>query len=156
MDLVVGYSNPLYDGRKVIDEFLLGPNGDLQFDYLGQIRTVVDESKLVQQIGKILLTEQGENIFEARYGTILHSFIGAPVYEDTTYGLLKQTILDAIGLFIALQQDITNEHEKIATVESIGTAFNEDNTNCSISVYLSVTNEAAKEVTASISIPYTG
>lgn len=152
MDLLLGTLNPEYENKKSQNQFLLDSDGDLQFNELGLLRTVENKDKLTQQVGKILLTEQGTNIFEERYGTILNSFIGVPVVDDTTYAVIKQTILDALGLFIGVQQDIDNPEEKLATVETLSVLFNQENKN-EVQIELIITNEAIQEVLVTLVLP---
>lgn len=155
MDLLLGTPNPDFDDKKSRNEFLLDDSSDLQFDVLGNLRTVVDGDKLTQEVGKALLTDQGTNLFEDQYGTILHSFVGIPVAEDTTFALMKQTILDSLGVLISIHQDSDNPKEKIATVESIAATFNENKRN-EVRIDLEVSTEANQVILTSLNIPLSG
>lgn len=155
MDLLLGTPTPDFKNRKTQNEFSVDFSSDLQFNELGLLRTVEDKNKLTQQIAKILLTEQGKNLFIDTYGTILNSFIGIPVSEDTTFALMKQTILDALGILVAIQQDIDNEPEKLATIETISATFNENKKN-EVRIDLVITTEADQTILTSFIFPTLG
>ena len=155
MDLLLGSLNPDFTGLKTQNQFLIDSDGDLQFDDLGQLRTVIDNDKLTQNIGKILLTNQGTNIFEQRYGTILNSFTGVSLLDEATYAAIKQTILDALGVLVEIQQDIINSNEKLGVIESLTVSFDENN-NKAIKVQLDVINETGQTLIPVVSLPVLG
>lgn len=155
MDLLLGTPNLDFKNKKSQNEFSVDSSSDLQFNELGLLRTVEDKNKLTQQVAKVLLTEQGKNLFLDTYGTILNSFVGIPVSEDTTFALMKQTILDALGILVAIQQDIDNPPEKLATIETISATFNENKKN-EVRIDLVITTEADQAILTSFIFPTLG
>ena len=65
---------------------------------------------------------------------------------------MKQTILDALGVFVEIQQDITNDKEKLATIESLTVTFNGNRDNA-VGIQIEVTTVANKTVVANVEIP---
>jgi hypothetical protein len=87
-------------GVKVIDDFYINGEGDYEM--------VSKEILLLQQVEKIIVTQQTTNIFHTWYGTSLHSFIGI---KQTNRELLKTRIREQISTAIEKLKTIQNQME---------------------------------------------
>jgi len=79
-------------------------NGDIVIDPSGSLSTVFGNSKIRQDIIKILLTRNGENRFHPRYGSDLGALkIGEASDEKMMELDLQRSVEDAIKYLMSLQ-----------------------------------------------------
>jgi phage baseplate assembly protein W len=147
-DLLLGYLNDKDSIAKGGEKYVIDERGDLQFDKNGQLILVSNSEKLRQNIGKILLTEQGKSDVAPEYGSTLPTFPGTPISPDPGFAIMKQTILDALGFYITQYLDSTNPDEKIETIETLSVKL--DDTNSVIHIVLVITTESTKQISIEI------
>lgn len=146
-DLLLGKLSPQFPNQTGPISFAVGNQGDLQFDKSGKLLMVDNEDKIQQNVGKILLTTQGNGITDPAYGTTLQTFTGSSLSLSSSYALIKQTILDALGYYVNQYQNSTNPNEKIATVESLSVKITDQS---SLLIVITVTTAAATTIPISI------
>lgn len=79
-------------------------NGDIVIDPSGSLSTVFGNSKIRQDIIKILLTRNGENRFHPRYGSDLGALKIGEVSDEKMLELdLQRSVEDAIKYLMSLQ-----------------------------------------------------
>ena len=79
-------------------------NGDIVIDPNGSLSTVFGNSKIRQDIIKILLTRNGENRFHPRYGSDLGALKIGEVSDEKMLELdLQRSVEDAIKYLMSLQ-----------------------------------------------------
>jgi hypothetical protein len=79
-------------------------NGDIVIDPSGSLSTVFGNSKIRQDIIKILLTRNGENRFHPRYGSDLGALKIGEVSDEKMMELdLQRSVEDAIKYLMSLQ-----------------------------------------------------
>lgn len=79
-------------------------NGDIVIDPNGSLSTVFGNSKIRQDIIKILLTRNGENRFHPRYGSDLGALKIGEVSDEKMMELdLQRSVEDAIKYLMSLQ-----------------------------------------------------
>jgi|TARA_R110001583_G_scaffold16234_14_gene66317 hypothetical protein len=80
-------------------------NGDIHFDSSGMVKTVVKNSKLRQDIIKIILTDIGENRFHKGYGSALGRIgVGTASGRDIVELDIRSSAEAAIKKLMALQK----------------------------------------------------
>ena len=81
-------------------------NGDLVISKSGSLELVSGNSKIRQDIVKILLTNIGDNKFHARYGSDLGAFKIGDVSDQKMIELdLKRSVEEAIRYIMFLQKN---------------------------------------------------
>lgn len=79
--------------------------GDIRLEKDGSLSTVIDNSKLRQDIIKILLTKLGENKFHPTYGSEVGSLNIGHIPDQELLELdLQSSVEDSINKLIALQR----------------------------------------------------
>jgi hypothetical protein len=100
-------------------------NNDLDLNMDGTIQTVRDNSKLVQDVLKAILTEQGENPYHRWYGGVLSlRLIGSVMDADHTTTEAERAIQDTLATLVALQREQSRAQyvspgETLATLKSV-------------------------------------
>lgn len=148
-DLLIG--TPNIDATPGAPPWTIGNLGDIHFDANGELVLVSDVDKLTQNIGKILLTDQGANLIDSTYGSVLQSFVGQNYSSGITYSLIRQTILDAMGYIVNQYSDSTNFNEQIGTVETLAVKVDAIVTS-TIILEITLTNQSGKFVTVGLTI----
>lgn len=92
-------------------------NGDLSIRS-GQLETVENTDKLIQDILKMLLTPVGTNIFFPWYGSLLSSaVIGSPMEDEFIETAATLQITNALQTLQALQRDQMASFQKVTPSE---------------------------------------
>lgn len=100
-------------------------NNDLDLNTDGTVQTVRDNSKLVQDILKAIMTEQGENPFHRWYGGVLAlRVIGNILDANQGATEAERTIQDTLATLVALQREqariqYVSPGETLATLKSV-------------------------------------
>ena len=94
-------------------------NGDLVINN-GDLRTVVDSEKLIQDILKICLTEVGSNPFQPGYGSFLsRTMIGNPMYTSTIVQIGKSQLNTCLTNLQNLQQIQIKSRQRMTADEQL-------------------------------------
>lgn len=97
---------------KIINGDLVIQNGDLQ--------TVVDSEKLIQDILKICLTEAGSNPLHPGYGSFLsRTVIGNPIYTTTIVQISKSQLNTCLTNLQNLQQEQIKQRQRVTADEQL-------------------------------------
>ena len=144
-DLLLGFPNDAESIDAGEEAFIIDSRGDIQFDNRGQLRLVEGDEKLRQNVGKILLTQQGKSDADPLYGSTLQGVVGTATNLDTTWTLMKQTIIDALGFLVLTYGDSTNGKEKIGTIETLSVKI-DPTAKTTYVVELGLTNEETTDV----------
>jgi len=81
-------------------------NGDLTIGTNGDLETVTNTDKLIQDILKMLLTPVGTNVFFPWYGSLLTSaMVGSPMEDEFIVTAATMQITNALQTLQALQRD---------------------------------------------------
>jgi hypothetical protein len=131
---------PQYFGEQTND-LQIGSNNDFT------LVTGLEETQ--QDILKILLTEQGDNILFPLYGTTLQSVIGNKVNPNTIAGTVQQQITQALQILYLLTQNRSNPAEVVQTLYSLNTQLQN---LTSVSTLLTVIAASGQEITTGIQI----
>lgn len=95
-------------------------NGDLVINN-GQLQTVVDSEKLIQDILKICLTTAGANPIHPWYGSFLsRTIIGNPNYSSVLVQMSKTQLNSALENIKSLQDLQIKSFQKISADEQLG------------------------------------
>lgn len=94
-------------------------NGDLVIKS-GQIQTVVDSEKLIQDILKICLTNAGSNPLQPWYGSFLsRTLIGNPLHTSVLVQIAKSQLTTALQNLKDLQDIQLKSFQRISADEQI-------------------------------------
>lgn len=98
---------------KIISGDLVLQNGDL--------RTVVDSEKLIQDLLKIALTTAGANPLQPWYGSyISRSLVGSPLGTSIVVQLAQSQLQNAIENLMTLQKAQVKSFQSVTPDEQIG------------------------------------
>jgi len=92
---------------------------DIKFSPLGDVLTVSEVEKLLQELVKITITSKGDNPFYADYGSYVVNSVGALQTEGFRETKLKQSIMDAVLRLRYLQRDGIERGYKFSLKELI-------------------------------------
>lgn len=92
---------------------------DIKFSPLGDVLTVSEVEKLLQELVKITITSKGDNPFYADYGSYVVNSLGALQTEGFRETKLKQSIMDAVLRLRYLQRDGIERGYKFSLKELI-------------------------------------
>jgi len=92
---------------------------DLKFSPLGDVFTVKEVEKLLQELVKITITSKGSNPFHADYGSYVVDSVGALQTEGFRETKLKQSIMDAVLRLRYLQREGIERGYKFSLKELI-------------------------------------
>jgi hypothetical protein len=101
---------------NITSAFIEGEN-DIYIGVNGDIETVTGNSKLKQDILKILLTERGNNLYSSIYGSQLQYYIGKKYDDEFIKSQIKTEIVNTLRVFQYLNKSNTNGDEAIDTLE---------------------------------------
>lgn len=94
-------------------------NGDLVIQN-GDLRTVTDSEKLIQDILKICLTNVGANPFQPGYGSFLsRTIIGNPMYTTTIVQIAKSQLNTCLTNLQTLQQTQVKSRQRVSADEQL-------------------------------------
>lgn len=94
-------------------------NGDLVVQN-GQLKTVVDSEKLIQDILKICLTDVGSNPLNPAYGSFLsRSVVGNPMYTSVIVQIAKSQLNTCITNLQSLQQLQVKSFQRVSADEQL-------------------------------------
>jgi phage baseplate assembly protein W len=123
---------------------------DLQIDPSNNDFTLVSGlDETVQDVQKILLTEQGTNLSFPLYGTTMQSLIGGKVNPNIISSTMQQQITQALQILFLLTQNRSNLSEVVQTLYSLKTTI-QSQTN--VSSLLTVIAANGQEITTGINI----
>jgi phage gp46-like protein len=131
-------------------------NGDLVIQN-GDLGTVQDTNKLVQDILKICLTPVGANPLQPWYGSFIsRSLIGSSLSTDITLQIAQTQLQNAIQNLITLQQKQLKSYQKVSAAEHISSIL-------SINVARNITDprtyqvkiKVASKALTPITVPFT-
>jgi len=105
---------------------------DIVFDGRGQTTMISGSNKLSQDVNKVLLTNTGSNRFHKKYGSEIKRIIGQKGRPEYIQSVIRDTCLNAIGLYMSLQSDqskyqLLNSDEYISEIKEIITDYLGDN-----------------------------
>lgn len=92
---------------------------DIKFSPNGDIITVNEKEKLLQELVKIALTSKGTNPFHNEYGSTLSDSVGLLQEKDFQETKLKQSIIEAVLRLKYLQRDYVRQGYKLSLEELI-------------------------------------
>lgn len=85
---------------------LMLSNGDVIINSSGDVAIVTDQNKLIQDVIKIIITEQGTNIYHPMYGSLLNSrIIGQTLTVSNSVAILTASVNEAMTTLITLQKE---------------------------------------------------
>jgi len=94
-------------------------NGDLVIQN-GDLRTVTDSEKLIQDILKICLTNVGANPLNPGYGSFLsRTIIGNPMYTSTIVSIAKTQLTTCLNNLQTLQQAQIKSRQRMTADEQL-------------------------------------
>lgn len=94
-------------------------NGDLVIQN-GDLRTVTDSEKLIQDILKICLTNVGSNPLNPGYGSFLsRTIIGNPMYTSTVVQIAKSQLNSCLTGLQTLQQRQVKSRQRMTADEQL-------------------------------------
>lgn len=94
-------------------------NGDLVLNN-GQLQTVIDSEKLIQDILKICLTTAGSNPIHPWYGSFLsRAIIGSPQYSSVLAQISKTQLMTALENLKALQDKQVKSYQRVSADEQL-------------------------------------
>lgn len=94
-------------------------NGDLVIQN-GDLRTVTDSEKLIQDILKICLTNVGSNPLNPGYGSFLsRTIIGNPLYTSTIIQIAKSQLTSCLTGLQTLQQQQVQSRQRMTADEQL-------------------------------------
>lgn len=131
---------PTYFGEQTND-LQIGPDNDFVL--------VSGLTETIQDVQKILLTEQGANGQFPLYGTTLQSSIGGKINPNIIGSTVQQQITQALQVLFLLTQNRSNLSEIVQTLYSLKTQV-ESGTN--VSSLLTVIAASGQEITTGINI----
>ena len=123
---------------------------DLQIGTNNDFTLVSGLDETVQDVQKILLTEQGANILFPLYGTTMQGLIGNKVNVNVVAGNVQQQITQALQILFLLTQNRTDPAEVVQTLYALKTEL--DTTQTNISSLLTVIAGNGEEITTGINI----
>ena len=107
--------------------------GDLVIDTNSDVKTVQDSEKLIQDVLKMLMTEQGSNIWWPWYGsTLAGSMIGSPFESQFISSVAENQIRSSLETLQNLQSDQASRQtvtpaELLAAIKSVNVQRNQIN-----------------------------
>lgn len=131
---------PYYFGEQTND-LIIGPNQDFSL--------VSGLEETTQDVQKILITEQGDNVLFPLYGTTLQSTIGNKMNPNIISGTVQQQITQALQVLFLLTQNRSNPAEIVQTLYSLSTTVQSE-TN--IAALLTVIAANGQEITTGVNI----
>lgn len=94
-------------------------NGDLVINN-GQLQTVVDTEKLIQDILKLCLTDAGSNPFNPWYGSFLsRTVVGNPLYTTVLVQVAKSQLTTSLQNLKDLQDIQLKSFQRVSADEQI-------------------------------------
>jgi hypothetical protein len=94
-------------------------NGDLVLDR-GDLKTIVDSEKLIQDILKIALTTAGSNPMHPWYGSyVSRSLVGSGLSTDIIFQLGQTQLQNALEILKSLQDAQVKQFQRVSPDEQI-------------------------------------
>jgi len=141
---------PSYPPQKVAGPFFGEQTNDLVIDSANDFALVSGLQETVQDVQKILLTEQGTPItLFPLYGTTLQSLIGNRMNPATISGTVQQQITQALQVLCLLTQNRSNPAEIVQTLYSLNVSLQSE-TN--IAALLTIIAASGQEITTGVQI----
>jgi hypothetical protein len=141
---------PSYPPQQVVGPFFGEQTNDLVIGSNNDFTLVSGLEETVQDVQKILLTEQGTPItLFPLYGTTLQSLIGNRMNPATISGTVQQQITQALQVLYLLTQNRSNPAEIVQTLYSLNTTVQSE-TN--IAALLTVIAASGQEITTGVQI----
>lgn len=142
--------NPQYPPQQGNPPFYFGEQtNDLQIDSSNDFTLVSGLTETIQDVQKILLTEQGTNTLFPLYGTILQSLIGNKMNPNIISGSVQDQITTALQILYLLTQNRTNPAEIVQTLYSLSTTIQSETNIASL---LTIIAASGQEITTGVSI----
>lgn len=122
---------------------------DLQFDSSNDLALVSGLNETIQDVQKILMTEQGMNAQFPLYSTTLQGLIGNKINPATISGTVQDQITTALQILFLLTQNRSNPAEIVQTLYSLQTTLQSE-TN--IAALLTIISASNQEITTGINV----
>ena len=132
-------------------------NGDLSLNSNGQINIVVGNSKLIQEVTKIVLTEVGENKYHPFYGSSAGKIdIGGAYDESMHKNEIERSVRESLNNLIILKNNQRllqelNPSETIVSLDNVA-VFRDGLDPRMWSVEISLTTMALDDIKTSVKI----
>lgn len=132
-------------------------NGDLVLDR-GDLRTVVDSEKLIQDLLKIALTSAGSNPLQPWYGSyISRSLIGSPLSTNIILQVAQSQLQNSIENLRTLQQQQVKSFQIMTPDEQINSimdiSINRNNSDPRLfDVVIKVLSKGFKPITTAFTV----
>jgi hypothetical protein len=123
-------------------------SNDLQVNPVGDLYTVSGSDKLVQDIQKILLTQQGTNTSLPIYGTNLQSYVGQKINDQSVVANIRTEVINALNTLNFIRQG-SDPSEIPDTLNYLAVTQPDQKT---ININLIVTSAAGSQVTTNVII----
>jgi len=141
---------PEYPPQQVAGPFFGEQTNDLVIDSSNDFALVSGLAETVQDVQKILLTEQGTPItLFPLYGTTLQSLIGNKVNPNTISGSVQQQITQALQVLYLLTQNRSNPAEIVQTLYSLNVSLQSETNIAALLTVIAMNNE---EITTGINV----
>lgn len=141
---------PQPNSVNTLSEFFFGEaSNDLQIGPNNDFTLVSSLTETIQDVEKILLTEQGANVQFPLYGTQLQGLIGNKVNPNIISSKVQEQITDGLQILFLLTQNRSDPAEIVQTLYSLSTTLQGDTT---ISSFLTVIAASGQEITTGIQI----
>jgi amino acid permease len=141
---------PEYPPQQVPGPFFGEQTNDLVIDSSNDFALVSGLQETVQDVQKILLTEQGTPItLFPLYGTTLQSLIGNKVNPNTISGSVQQQITQALQVLYLLTQNRSNPAEIVQTLYSLNVSLQSETNIAALLTVIAMNNE---EITTGVNV----
>jgi len=132
-------------------------NGDLSLNSNGQVNLVVGNSKLVQEVTKMVLTDVGENKYHPYYGSAVGKIDMGGIYDESMHRTeIERSVRESLNNLIILKnnQRLTQEINPAETIVSIDNVlvFRDGLDPRMWSIEISLTTMALDNVKTSVTI----
>jgi hypothetical protein len=141
---------PEYPPQQVAGPFFGEQTNDLVIDSAHDFALVSGLQETVQDVQKILLTEQGTPItLFPLYGTTLQSLIGNKINPNTISGTVQQQITQALQVLYLLTQNRSNPAEIVQTLYSLNVSLQSETNMAALLTVIAMNNE---EITTGVNV----
>lgn len=141
---------PEYPPQQVAGPFFGEQTNDLVIGSNRDFQLVSGLEETVQDVQKILLTEQGTPItLFPLYGTTLQSLIGNRMNPNLISGTVQQQITQALQVLYLLTQNRSNPAEIVQTLYSLNTTVQSETNIAALLTVIAMNNE---EITTGVNV----
>lgn len=124
----------------------------------GQLKTVVDSEKLIQDVLKICLTTAGSNPYQPWYGSFLsRTIVGNPIYTSILVQVAKSQLNTALENLKNLQNAQSQSFQRVSADEQINSILDISVVRNQIDprlfdVRIAISNKGLKPITTAFSV----